>query len=46
MEHLSPVQESEVLVVPMRAYDLVLGYPWFPSKNPDIDWESGRLLAL
>jgi len=24
MEHLSPVQESEVLVVPMRAYDLVL----------------------
>ena len=27
MEHLSPVQESEVLVVPMRAYDLVLGLP-------------------
>jgi len=29
MEHLSPVRESEVLVVPMRAYDLVLGLPWF-----------------
>jgi hypothetical protein len=24
-EHLSPVQESEVLVVPMRVYNLVLG---------------------
>jgi len=46
MEHLSPVQESEVLVVPMRAYDLVLGLPWFQSRNPDVDWQSGRLLAL
>jgi hypothetical protein len=46
MEHLSPVQDSEVLVVPMRAYDLALGLPWFPSRNPDVDWQSGRLLAL
>jgi hypothetical protein len=46
MEHLSPVQESGVLVVPMRAYDLVLGLPWFNSRNPDVDWQSGRLLAL
>jgi hypothetical protein len=46
MEHLSPVQEAEVLVVPMRAYDLVLGLPWFQSRNPDVDWQSGRLLAL
>ena len=46
MEHLSPVQESEVLVVPMRAYDLVLGLPWFQSRNPDVDWQSGQLLAL
>jgi len=46
MEHLSPVQESEVLVVPMRAYYLVLGLPWFQSRNPDVDWQSGRLLAL
>jgi hypothetical protein len=27
MEHLSPIQESEVLVVPMQADDLVLGLP-------------------
>ena len=46
MEHLSQVQESEVLVVPMRAYDLVLGFPWFQSRNPDVDWQSGRLFAL
>jgi len=46
MEHLSLVQESEVPVVPMRAYDLVLGLPWFQSRNPDVDCQSGRLLAL
>jgi len=46
MEHLSPVQESEVLVVPMRAYDLVLGLPWFQSRNRDVHRQSGRLLAL
>jgi hypothetical protein len=46
MEHLSPVHESEVLVVPMRAYDLVLGLPCFQSRNPGIDWQCGRLLAL
>ena len=27
MEHISPGPEWEVLVVPMRAYDLVLGLP-------------------
>jgi len=46
IEHLSPVQESEVLVVPMRAYDFVLGLPWFQSRNPDVDWQRGRFLAL
>ena len=30
----------------MLAYDLVLGLPWFQSRNPDVDWQSGRLLAL
>jgi hypothetical protein len=46
MEHLSPVQESEVLVVPMWAYDLVLRLPWFQSRNPHINWQSGRLFAV
>ena len=46
MEQLSLVQESKVLVVPVRAYDLVLGLPWFQSRNPDVDWQCGRLLAL
>jgi len=32
--------------VPMRACDLVLGLPWFQSRNPDIDWQSCRHLAL
>jgi hypothetical protein len=46
MEHISPVREAEVLVVPIWAYDLVLGLPWFQSRNPDVDWQSGQLLAL
>jgi len=46
MEHLLLVQGSEVLVVPMWAYNLVLGLPWFQSRNPDINWQLGRLLAL
>jgi hypothetical protein len=45
-EHLKPVDESEVLVVPMKAYDLVLGLPWFKERNPEIDWTNGRWTAL
>ena len=32
--------------MPMTTYDLVLGLPWFQTKNPDIDWGAGRLLSL
>jgi len=45
-EHLKPVDKSEVLVVPMKVYDLVLGLPWFMVRNPQIDWSKGRLTAL
>jgi hypothetical protein len=45
-EHEQPVDESEVLIVPMTAYDLVLGLPWFKARNPEIDWEAGKLLSL
>jgi hypothetical protein len=38
MEDLAPVQESDVLVVPMRDYDLVLGLPWFLFRKPDVNW--------
>jgi len=46
MEHLSQVQGLEVLVVPMRAYNVDLGLPWFQSRNAEVDWQSGRLVAL
>jgi hypothetical protein len=36
-EHLKPVDESEVLVVPIKAYDLVLGLTWFKTRNPEIN---------
>jgi hypothetical protein len=47
-EHEQPVDESEVLIasVPMTAYDLVLGLPWFKARNSEIDWEAGKLLSL
>jgi hypothetical protein len=41
-----PVDEPEVLIVPMTAYDLVLGLPWFRARNPVIDWAAGKLLSL
>jgi hypothetical protein len=45
-EHLAPVDQPEVLIVPMKAYDLVLGLPWFKSRNPEINWVRGQLTAL
>jgi hypothetical protein len=44
--HLAPVKEPEVLVVPIEAYDLVLGLPWFRARNPGIDWAKGRLQSI
>jgi hypothetical protein len=40
------VDEPEVLIVPMTAYDLVLELPWFKTRNPEIDCEEGKLLSL
>jgi hypothetical protein len=45
-ERLKPVDKSEVLVVPMKAYDLVLGLPWFKARNPETNWTKGQLTAL
>jgi hypothetical protein len=36
-EHEQFVDESEVLIVPIMAHDLVLGLPLFKAKNPEID---------
>jgi Aspartyl protease len=44
--HLAPVEESEVLVVPIEAYDLVLGLPWFKARDPGIDWAKARLHSI
>ena len=44
--HLAPVDESDILVVNMIAYDLVLGLPWFQCHGPEIDWARKRLLSL
>ena len=46
LDYLAPVNESDVVVVPMCTYDLVLGLPWFHNRNPDMDWAHGRLAAL
>jgi hypothetical protein len=36
-EHEQPVDESEVLIVPMMAYDLVLGLSWFKTTK-ELPW--------
>jgi hypothetical protein len=45
-ESRDSVDEPEVLIVPMTAYDLIPGLPQFKTRNPKIDWEEGKLLSL
>jgi hypothetical protein len=40
-EHLKLVDQLEVIVVPMKEYDLVLGLLWFKTKKLEIDWTKG-----
>jgi len=46
MDHLAQVHEPEVLVISMRAYDLVLGSPWFETRTLEIDWATSWLSPL
>jgi hypothetical protein len=46
MSHRAPIVESDVLVVPIQAYDMVLGTPWFRDQRPLIDWARGEVLGL
>jgi hypothetical protein len=45
-EHLKRVDESEGVVVPIKAYDVVFGLQWFKARHPEIDRSKGRLTAL
>ena len=45
-EHLQLVDESEDLVVPMTAYNLVVGLPWLKARKPEIYRTKSRLTAL
>ena len=45
-EDLREVTEGDVLCVPIEDYDLVLGLPWFKTRNPEIDWVANRVLGL
>ena len=38
MDYLALVCRSDVLVVPIRAFDWVLCLPWFAKPNFDIEW--------
>jgi len=46
ISYLKDVTERDCLVVPMQAYDLVLGLPWFRKRDLEIDWLNGQLLCL
>jgi len=45
LDYLTLVDEWDVLVLPMRAYDLVLGLPWFHIRYPDINWARHQLTS-
>lgn len=45
-DYLAGITENDCLVVPMQAYDLVLGIPWFKARDPEIDWQHIRLLCI
>jgi gag-polyprotein putative aspartyl protease len=45
LEHAEHAYEIDALVVPLTAYQLVLGMPWFRAQNPVIDWRNGKLLG-
>ena len=45
-DYLAGITENNCLIVPMQAYDLVLGIPWFKARDPEIDWLHGCLLCL
>jgi len=45
-EHLKQVDRSEVLLVAMKVYDLVMGLLWVKARNPELDWTKGPLTAL
>jgi hypothetical protein len=44
--HLAQFDEPAVIVVPIKAYDIVLGLAWFRVRNPVIDWSPNPLLSL
>jgi hypothetical protein len=47
LEHAQATHAYEVdaLVVPLTAYQLVLGMPWLRAQQPAIDWRNGKLLG-
>jgi hypothetical protein len=30
-----------LLAIDISGYDLILGWPWLNSVNPDVNWEGG-----
>jgi predicted lipid carrier protein YhbT len=38
LDYFAAVVESDLLVMSMPVYDVVLDSPWFHKSNADIDW--------
>jgi hypothetical protein len=43
--HQAPVDYPELLIIPMKVYDLLHRLPWFKARNLEIDWSRRRLTA-
>jgi hypothetical protein len=46
LNQLAAADKYEVLVVPIKACDLVLRLLWFRARNPNIDWLKKLLFSL
>jgi hypothetical protein len=46
MDYLALAHKADVLVIPFRADDVVLGLSLFNTPKPDIDSATGQLTSL
>ena len=46
LQDTTAVDEPDILVVEMKAYELVLGLPWFQRHGPEVGWLKAPILCI
>ena len=39
-------EQLNLLVLPLKSYDIILGLPWLKSNNPNVIWSSGQVVLM